>query len=107
MKHKVAELEGGALEEAVSKAEGWHRYWSLTWDICGPIIERERIAVLMLTGEWRAWAPNQTTHVREYDPKYWLFEQTDTDADASGPTPLIAAMRAYVASKFGDEIELP
>lgn len=24
-----------------------------------------------------------------------------------GPTPLIAAMRAYVASKFGDEVELP
>jgi hypothetical protein len=25
----------------------------------------------------------------------------------SGPTPLIAAMRCYVASKMGDEIELP
>jgi hypothetical protein len=24
-----------------------------------------------------------------------------------GPTPLIAAMRCYVASKMGDEIELP
>jgi hypothetical protein len=24
-----------------------------------------------------------------------------------GPTPLIAAMRCYVASKLGDEVELP
>ena len=24
-----------------------------------------------------------------------------------GPTPLIAAMRCYVASKLGDEIEIP
>jgi hypothetical protein len=27
--------------------------------------------------------------------------------DHYGPTPLIAAMRCYVASKMGDEIELP
>lgn len=26
---------------------------------------------------------------------------------ASGPTPLIAAMRCYVASKLGDEVEVP
>jgi hypothetical protein len=26
---------------------------------------------------------------------------------SSGPTPLIAAMRCYVASKLGDEIEIP
>jgi hypothetical protein len=25
----------------------------------------------------------------------------------NGPTPLIAAMRCYVASKFGDEVETP
>ena len=38
----------------------------------------------------------------------------DTDGDAdmvwkhgSGPTPLIAAMRCYVASKLGDEVEIP
>ena len=25
----------------------------------------------------------------------------------SGPTPLVAAMRCYVASKLGDEVEVP
>jgi hypothetical protein len=29
------------------------------------------------------------------------------DADARGPTPLIAAMRAFVTAKLGDEVELP
>lgn len=29
------------------------------------------------------------------------------DGYASGPTPLIAAMRAFVADKLGDEVELP
>lgn len=27
--------------------------------------------------------------------------------DAEGPTPLIAAMRCYVASKLGDEVDIP
>jgi len=27
--------------------------------------------------------------------------------NASGPTPLIAAMRCFVASKVGDEVEIP
>jgi len=27
--------------------------------------------------------------------------------DECGPTPLIAAMRCYVASKLGDEVEIP
>ena len=29
------------------------------------------------------------------------------DIWANGPTPLIAAMRCYVASKLGDEVEIP
>ena len=29
------------------------------------------------------------------------------DEDESGPTPLIAAMRSYVACKLGDEVEIP
>jgi hypothetical protein len=29
------------------------------------------------------------------------------DEDYEGPTPLIAAMRCYVASQLGDEVEVP
>jgi hypothetical protein len=28
-------------------------------------------------------------------------------SESEGPTPLIAAMRCYVASKLGDEVEIP
>lgn len=76
------------------------------WGFFGPIIEREKIGV------W--WA----THVvddegNEYG-NHWYAEpgMTDENADKpytcmTGPTPLIAAMRCYVASKLGDEVEIP
>jgi hypothetical protein len=76
------------------------------WAMGGPIVEREKIGV------W--WA----THVvddegNEYG-NHWYAEpgMTDENADKpytcmTGPTPLIAAMRCYVASKLGDEVEIP
>jgi hypothetical protein len=66
-------------------------HYSTNWAQGGPIIERERISVWARGNEWAAesFIPNAQGH-----------EQT-------GPTPLIAAMRCYVASKLGDEIEIP
>ncbi len=37
----------------------------------------------------------------------YVREDRDGVPDGSGETPLIAAMRAYVASKFGETVELP
>ena len=62
------------------------------WFLGGPIIERGGIAVerKIIEGttehEWKAYVP----YIHAY-----------------GPTPLIAAMRCYVASKLGDEVEVP
>jgi hypothetical protein len=81
--------------------------YSTDWAQGGPIIEREKIGV------W--WA---THYVDEDGVEYgnhWYAEVgcTDENADsrycgvADGPTPLIAAMRCYVASKLGDEVEVP
>lgn len=67
---------------------------STDWAQGGPIIERERITVEACPpfgqsrGEWRAAAWSVT-------------------CAAYGPTPLVAGMRCYVASKLGDEIEIP
>ena len=36
----------------------------------------------------------------------WMAGIINT-AQAYGPTPLIAAMRCYVASKLGDEVNIP
>jgi hypothetical protein len=122
MKHKVAELEDALLDAAVAKAEGqlapipssWNAAergewtwvdgmnlaYSSDWADGGPIIERERIDVAYWgrkTQEpWRAGIGIAA------DSDVW-----DTDTAMKGATPLIAAMRAYVASKFGEEIELP
>ena len=102
--YKIAELEGGLLDAAVAKAEGLHPFnherggqcWiggsstvyepSIEWAVGGPIIERERIDLIRLRNQ------SPMASVRA--------------VIAYGPTPLIAAMRAYATSKFGNEIEL-
>lgn len=99
---KVNQLEGVALDWAVTKAEGfdsevdgpvWGMWkWATDWGQGGPIIERERISVATDDVEpWCGFIEDGETNV--------LF--------FSGPTPLVAAMRCYVASHFGDEIEVP
>ena len=112
MKHKVSELEGALLDAAVAKAEGYEldsdgdnrtvrdnggapSRWrpSTDWTQGGPIIERERIAT---------YPP---LCVGDYDE--WEATVGGKMVGERGPTPLIAAMRAYVASKFGEEVELP
>lgn len=107
---KTNELTGIALDWAVAKCEKKDNCWgrsrlkpyelyrgvsySTDWAQGGPIIEREKIAVLSpMTGEF--WdARDGKRLVTPFI--YWR-----------GPTPLIAAMRCYVASKLGDEVEIP
>ena len=105
---KVAELSGAALDWAVARAEGldvrllnggtemvlrdgdWW-YPSESWAQGGPIIEREGIDLKRKTDSlWEAEINANDYHNRK-----------------NGPTPLIAAMRCYVASKLGEEIEVP
>ena len=71
---------------------------SRDWKEGGPIIERERIQLRDhkdIDGHWTAM-----THVIDGGMVLRsIFED--------GPTPLVAAMRAYVASKMGDDIDVP
>ena len=55
----------------------------------GPIIEREGIGFTQFN-DYPQWTAKH--------PQAVYFD---------GPTPLIAAMRCYVASKLGDEVEVP
>ena len=115
MKLKTTELQGAALDWAVANCEGelsQHggqvhlveskvRFYEDTLDIQytpstnwaqgGPIIERQRIST-------------QTTE------DYWdadLTTESGAFIQSIGDTPLVAAMRAYVASQLGGEVELP
>jgi len=102
---KTSELTGHALNWAVAEADGCpvkgvnnrRNYWqpSTDWSQGGPIVERE-VSMLMRTngGDWIAQG--------SYD------FANDTEAKRYyGKTLLEAAMRCYVASKLGDEVEIP
>lgn len=93
MKVKTSDLIGPALDWAVEKCEGFGHApqspdYSTDWAQGGPIIEQERIEIY-------------------YQP---ALEQWAAKHDGTlryGQTPLIAAMLCYVASKMGDDIEVP
>lgn len=80
---------------------------SIDWAQGGPIVERERIAIVCNrpyshTNESAYWDAY-------YDGRYSGPDgQVNCKGDISeGPTPLIAAMRAFVASKYGDTVSDP
>lgn len=106
---KTSELTGAALDWAVAKCEKvdighpdnvpfnveWRLMhdagdmnYSTDWSQGGPIIEREKIAT------------------NPYNDTEWFACKGD-EPEQVGPTLLVAAMRCYVASKLGDEVEVP
>ena len=96
---KTSELTGAALDWAVAKAIGEYKpvpvpNYSTNWAQGGPIIEREGVSLIRQTPD--RW-------VSEYSNGCDRFDH----ARSHGPTPLSAAMRCYVASKLGDDIDVP
>ena len=122
MKIKISELTGAALDWLVAKCEGMvaqgvfgepelkqdglHLHYcdvllshpynpSTDWAQGGTLIQREGIGIRQygdfLESRWQA--------------DKWAFKFVDPMA--TGPTPLIAAMRCYVSSKLGDEVDIP
>lgn len=121
MKAPTATLMGAQLDWAVAEcvfqwrvAEGEHvKEWVLAdhrkggtepystdWLRAGEIIERECIELRNWGMDgWNAKATNYTfLNTPREKPEF---------AEAYGPTPMIAAMRCYVASTLGEEVELP
>jgi hypothetical protein len=106
---KTSELTGAVLDWAVAQAEGsyapkvdtdidgtkrinyggMYPEWSTDWAYGGPIIEREMIELVPQT------------------PALWDAMYKAQHIPTEGATPLQAAMRCYVASKLGDDIEIP
>lgn len=120
---KTSELIGPALDWATAKCEnvdpqferhshgGVWPWWTIAdpiyrrmpnystdWRQGGPIIDREKIN-LYYSSERKEWAA-----------AYWEDEVGGGSSKGMVrhcPTALIAAMRCYVTSKLGDEIEIP
>lgn len=131
MKIKVAEATNIQLDWLVAKAEGnlypigdirlldgnvfsieagdyersdrWQQYSPSTdWEQGGPIIEREKIEVTPPLPDW----------CRKDNDLDWMATSMPHDYEGVttlevGPTPLIAAMRCFVVSKLGEEVEVP
>lgn len=110
MKIKTSELTGPALDWAVAKCE-WVEWtfetattaeliadchYSTNWSQGGPIIEREKISLVLLP------SPNYTPN-KEWN--YWMASVVV--CGVTGPTALVAAMRCLVASRLGDEVDVP
>lgn len=105
---KVSELNGALLDYWVAKAEGKDSPWfknevfgcvvkgkryspSTDWSQGGPIIEREKIMLV---------PPSE-----DFDGELWGASSADESIMVTGESLLIAAMRCYVASKFGDTVD--
>jgi hypothetical protein len=117
---RTLELTGAALDWAVAKCEGVtpiavkKKYskghtlyripaatipleYSTNWAQGGPIIEREGIVVD--SRKEYGWIA-----AREF---WYLEDKADHALCSKGETYLIAAMRCYVESILGDEVEIP
>jgi len=118
MKIKTSELTGAALDWAVAISqkvcigEPLHSRFALEfklmhdsgdlqfstdWAQGGPIIERERMDIECWDFHSMPWNASM----------WWDDESSSGNIQMHGPTPLIAAMRCYVASKLGGEVEIP
>ena len=104
MKIKTVDLTGAALDWAVARCE---RHWtfepdgldsySSDWALAGPIIERECIQLeYRVAVQWIATRVEGSS-VCEVSVPY----------NQKGRPQLIAAMRCYVMSQLGDEVEIP
>ena len=125
---KTSELQGAALDWAVAKAHGlewalaknnagglsydaglhgnlfadnidlpgrYRRYNPSTdWAQGGPIIERENVGIVCQQPE----STQRCAYRQTNDGEVFYYY---------GSTPLIAAMRCFVASKLGDDVEIP
>jgi hypothetical protein len=116
MKIKTHELIGEALNWAVAVCQGEQLWTGMgacericpetgTKEIWEPstngdqgilIIEREGISI---------YVNDYTLH--GVPIRGWLSDTKNLGYSESGPTPLIAAMRCYVASKLGEEVDVP
>ena len=99
MKIKVSEASGQVLDWMVGCAVDEYipcavPAYSTDWAQGGPIIERETIGLVCQQPE----STSRCAYRQTPDGEVFYYY---------GPTPLIAAMRCFVTSVLGDEVEVP
>ena len=101
---KVFTIEAGDYE----RSDRWQRYSpSTVWAQAGPILEREITKIFRnVGGTWSAMILKDVPIPSE-DRGTSLALTRRAQWNGAGPTPLIAAMRCYVASKLGETAKVP
>jgi hypothetical protein len=90
------------FDETASRAGHWREHDrfepSTDWSQGGPIIEREEIGIRRNApcSKGCEWQGSPSITAKGAGGK-WGY----------GPTPLVAAMRCFVASRLGDEVDVP
>lgn len=126
----VTKCEGRREPEVVNNfAVAWYTWgnthYSTDWAQGGPIIERVNISVIRLddkdipdaNGFWTGKTVPQWGAVRGdrhsleenhgSQGDYWGVSYHVNEAVVCGPTLLVAAMRCYVTSMLGNELDIP
>lgn len=95
MKIKVSDLTNLQLDETIRKLTDypWGAFHpSDRWDHGGPIMDAYEVDTYLM---------------ERGNDSGWIAEITGTKFKTRGRTRLIAAMRCFVVSKLGDEVEVP
>jgi len=125
MKINARELKGDALDWAVARTEGWLPHGDRGDLYKTAVVRGVEIKSLLFPGkhldqggmpeprsyspstDWSQSGPLIEQH-GEHERWYAVCPVSATGERCSlGPTPLIAAMRALVFAKLGDQIEVP
>ncbi|KVZ62240.1 phage protein NinX family protein [Burkholderia ubonensis] len=137
MKIKTKDLIGAQLDWTVTRIEklvssdiddfclscAGEFAFSTDWALAGLIIDREGISIIRSDDDWgkdaqgfcnnvripvwcaergqQSWS--ESTEHQQHDAMYQFY----VDSLTYGPTALIAAMRCFVASKLGAEVDVP
>lgn len=120
MKTKVSEATGRTLNWLVAKAQGATNlrlytprsidllapYWVFKWEAED---WREELGNYDPSEDWSLGGPIIEDEGIYYEPlgAEFLAHKDGTDVEAVGPTPLIAGMRCFVASRLGNAVEVP
>jgi len=109
MKIKTSNLTGPALDYVVAKCEGIE-FWAAENPRDGFFFDRDRTMRFSPPTNWAQGGPIIEREVGNYYQdsvgEYYAHNKAGTHL-GKGPTPLIAAMRCFVASRLGDEVDIP
>jgi len=100
-KGKIISIWGNTIEvkDRYSFEDGYKFSPSTNREQGGRIIDREKIGTV--------YYPDMNCVTGEILPRWVGYVGYDVVHSAPGPTRLIAAMRCYVASKMGNDVEVP